>query len=314
MEEDLKITTKVLGYLMTGYKHGKNSTKYNIEVNQGMNTWNVKRSFSEFLDLHKRLKKICKSLPKKPKRKLFKVAKHEALEERKEKLDAYLQDLVQVFEIQKNLHYIQFLDLNSKYSATSVNDLNLVGYIALKGQGYKDFRISHEDNLFFGVCSSSKENFITKKIVLGTKVAGGVQGSVEAWKKDDEDKIDSHEFLWSYKPQKHRIKCIDYSSELSLLVVGCDGGFVYGLNINEADASTYVEDFKLQVHTKKESGGKIMKRSTVVGLHIFASRQRLFSVGEDKTLKVLDLERREIVNSKPRFKNFKRCYHFKQSA
>lgn len=300
INEDTKITTKVLGYMMTGYQHGKNSTKYNVEVNQGMNTWSVKRSFGEFLDLHKKLKKVCKTLPKAPKRKLFKVVKHEALEERKEKLDAYLSDLVNVQEIQSNLHYVQFLDLQSKYSATSVNDLNLVGYLTLKGQGYKDIKISQEDNLLFGVCAGNKENFISKNIALKSKEAGGIQGSVEVWKRDGDVKIDSYKYLWTYKPQKHRVRCIDYNSELSLLVVGCEGGFVVGLKLNHDDNS-FIEDFNIHVHNRKESGSKILKRCGVVGLYIDAERNKLFSVGEDKNLKIMDLERRELVNCKPDF-------------
>ena len=250
IKEDTKISTKVLGYMMTGYKHGKDSTKYNIEVNQGMNTWNVKRSFAEFTDLHKKLKKVSKNLPKMPKKKLFKVVKSEQLEQRKENLDAYLQDLVKIEEVQSDLNYIQFLDLQSKYSSFSVNDLNLVGYITLKNKGFKDIKISTGHNLFFGICGDSKENFISKNIALTTQDSAAQAGAIECWIHDGSEKIDSYQFLWSMKP-KHRARCLDYNEELRLLVVGCEGGYVIGYKINLDNNSSFSEEFNIHAHNRK---------------------------------------------------------------
>lgn len=301
IDEDKPILkARVLGYLMTGYKHGKDNTKYNIEVSQGETKWNVKRSFMEIVDLHKKLKKICKTLPKRPRRKIFKVVKAEKLEERKEALNVYIQKLVAVGDIQGNLHFVQFFDLQSKHSPTALNEVNLVGYLNLKKYPYTDFKLCEQHDLLFGVCADINEGFLTKNLALRSKEeVPGEQGAVVAWKRQEgaENKIDSYEFLWVFKP-KSKATCIDYCPELSLLAIGTESGDVICLKLSEEKPSVYREEFNLKVHDKKTSTGKLKKRSRVVGIWVDEKMDRLYSVAEDKQFKMVALDSRMIISSK----------------
>lgn len=298
-EEGQNLEARVLGYLMTGYKHGKDNTKYNIEVVQGETTWNVKRSFMEIVDLHKKLKKICKTLPKRPRRKIFKVVKAEKLEERKVALNLYIQKLVQVPEIQPNLHFIQFFDLQSKHSPTALNEINLAGYLSLKKYPYTSFHICEKQNLLFGICGDINEGFITKSIAMRSKdEILGEQGAVVAWKRNESDKkVDAYEFLWVFRT-KFKATCLDYCPELCMLAVGYENGDVYCLKLNEEKPSVYREEFTLKVHDKKNSTGKLRKRAKIVGIWIDKKEDRLYSVAEDKQFKMVALDSRMIISSK----------------
>jgi len=297
--EDLSV--KILGYMMTNYKHGASNTKYNIEINQGMNSWNTKRSFNEFSDLHKKVKKVSKSVPKLPRRKLLKkVVKAEDIDKRKENLEIYLQAIIQIPEVRSNQYFINFMELqSSKFSSLTVNDLNLVGYKINKSLPYKDVILAQNDNLLFAITKPTNENFLQKRVNLtkGDPSSAKIKpGMVDVWKMGSGESIDDYEKVW-HQNFKNKALCFDWNSELRYLAVGCESGCVVIMKIEE-DPAVYNILVDIQLHEKKSSSSKVMKHNNLVGLHICDDRQLLYSVAADKFLKTFDLETKQVVDCK----------------
>ncbi|EDV26848.1 uncharacterized protein TRIADDRAFT_54174 [Trichoplax adhaerens] len=99
---------------------------YAIEIVEGTALQIIEKRYSEFLDLHKSLKDVCRNLPKFPKRTLMKN-NPKVVETRRKLLEIYLQDIVSRGDRKINAVLHEFLGIGSKSRSNSDNNYILSG-------------------------------------------------------------------------------------------------------------------------------------------------------------------------------------------
>ena len=138
---------------------------YIVEVKVGTQEWRVLKRYSEFDDLHSRLKKDleprdARHLPKLPKKKLFFTKDLNFIKERAQGLNEYMSKVILLFQALENPFLQKFLELDQNYdpyvqidygrnsaAAHSMNDSLLSGgtpkgvrYQSLKSKNNLTFR------------------------------------------------------------------------------------------------------------------------------------------------------------------------------
>lgn len=113
------IEARVISYNRTTVD-GEVETLFKIEVTKEGHSWNVRRSYEEFREFHKLVKKTQDKMPKLPKKKFMKVTKDEDLEVRRLKLDEYIIDIVKKQDLYTNTNLIKFFEVNFFFKKISV--------------------------------------------------------------------------------------------------------------------------------------------------------------------------------------------------
>lgn len=88
---------------------------------------------------------------------------------------------------------------------------------------------------------------------------------------------------------------IEYSSARDVFFVGLDDGKLLGYQLQRTKHPFYRDYMELKVHEKR-----------LMDIHFESSNQKIYSIGEDGFLRVIDFVKKKIVSSKvgPRARNF----------
>lgn len=111
-------------------------------------------------------------------------------------------------------------------------------------------------------------------------------GVLEAWvqsKKGAEEY--SYERLW-HKNFKSQAICIEWNEEMNVVAAGCDNGTLVLLSFNPQSPLKYKEILNQKVNS-----------SRIMGLYLDATRNQVFTIGEDKYLRCTDLKSKETISS-----------------
>ena len=155
---------------------------YIVEVKIGTQEWRVLKRYSEFDDLHARLKKDleprdARHLPKLPKKKLFFTKDLNFIRERAKGLHEYISKVILLFQALENPFMQKFLELDQNYdpfvqidfsrnsaAAHSVNDSLISGgtpkgvrYQSLKSKNNLTFRGEAAPRIELGGSSKSTQ-------------------------------------------------------------------------------------------------------------------------------------------------------------
>lgn len=79
---------------------------------------------------------------------------------------------------------------------------------------------------------------------------------------------------------------MSWNADLSYLIIGCDDGTIVPIEIDVDSPMQYTELREYKIHSK-----------TVVGSFIDSKRNYMYSVGEDKYLRVFDFKTKEVINN-----------------
>ncbi|RDD45179.1 Sorting nexin-24 [Trichoplax sp. H2] len=139
-------------------------TAYAIEIVEGTALQIIEKRYSEFLDLHKSLKDVCRNLPKFPKRTLMKN-NPKVVETRRKLLEIYLQDIVSRGDRKINAVLHEFLGIGSKSRSNSDNNYILSGII-------------NNTQPIMRFSSDARESFGPTNKDQGDIVIGGVLGAI----------------------------------------------------------------------------------------------------------------------------------------
>jgi hypothetical protein len=111
-------------------------------------------------------------------------------------------------------------------------------------------------------------------------------GGLETWvlkgKKGGEQ---NYEKIWC-RAFKSPAWSLSWNAEMSYLIVGCDDGTIVPIEIDVESPMQYTELREYKVH-----------KSTVIGTHILTEKNQMYSVGEDKYLRVFDFKSKQVVNN-----------------
>jgi hypothetical protein len=79
---------------------------------------------------------------------------------------------------------------------------------------------------------------------------------------------------------------LSWNEELNYLIIGCDDGTIVPIEIDIESPMQYTELREYKIHKGK-----------VVDTYINAKRNFMYSIGEDKYLRVFDFKTKEVINN-----------------
>lgn len=174
----------------------------------------------------------------------------------------------------------------------SINQLGLIGRITHSAFGYRDIVIAPQHKLLYAVTTVPKKKIFKKQKKKETDDKGRTlyAGDVESWSQKKKDEaFNDYQRLWIIH-EKEAAQCLHWNDELNYLVIGYSGGSITVLAINPKAPLKYREVIKEKIHKDK-----------VMGIWIDSSRGLMFSIGEDKYLRVYDVKNKSIMNSQKKF-------------
>lgn len=111
-------------------------------------------------------------------------------------------------------------------------------------------------------------------------------GSLETWVvKDQKSSEKTFEKIWS-RPFKSPAQSLSWNADLNYLIIGCEDGLVVPIEIDIKQPMQYTELREYKIHKGK-----------VTGSFIDAQKNLMYTIGEDKYLRVFDFKTKEIINN-----------------
>lgn len=286
MERNAKVKIPTFHNLIEG---NKEVTFYKVEITLNGAKWTIDKRFNEFHTLNESLKPSHGNLPSLPGKTLLPVKKLEDIDKRRDGLEKFMQGLTERLDVYANKTFVHFLDLDKHKPDLELNSLEQVSKITHRLLGYRDIHFTDDRKFYFAALSDTStisriDSYLTNipmpwdKNVKKDEALLAV-GGLEAWGrvKRGGDKF-YYEKLW-LKTLKSQVICLHYSQKLQLIGVGCDSGEL-GLFLLDKEDPFKVDQLVLQkVHTSR-----IMK------LYINHKEKVIYTIGEDKMLRVFDID------------------------
>ena len=314
---------KVLGYSLSNFKHSSSNTMFNIEVQESneTNPWTIKRSFDEFLALHKDLKSILTSmnsqvsLPKMAKKSIMPLTKTKSLDKRLEELNIYLAGLndPKYHELFTTLKFREFFDIQSQSQTITSNKIHLAAYMRFDGFSVGHISVEKTNQAcdwLWGIISkvnseglimrglsalspvkeskinNNRENSEKTLIDTGLKV-----GDIVGWHRNPDAELSQYTAVAKITIQGTEASCLDYDENEKILAVGCKNGFIYSYQIDQDNLGEFTPYFDKQTH------GKFKVMQVYIDRARMEDKVFLYSVGEDKQLVVCDLKEKNQISS-----------------
>ena len=163
---------KVLSYAER-YVDKKTATFYKIEIKSHIteNVWNLEKRYSEFYSIHEKLNKLFPRLPQIPGKTFGRVTSEDALNKRKELLEAFLRECVKRRDILQNSDFQKFLELESNAPEVVGNTVSLIYDYKKCPMGVRDFIVVPNREIMCVCCSNM--NLISRTNVTLTNFAFG---------------------------------------------------------------------------------------------------------------------------------------------
>lgn len=184
----------------------------------------------------------------------------------------------------------------------AINQLGLIGRLTHTAFGYRDILILPKHKLLYALTTVPKKKLLKKPKTSITDDKGRTlhAGDVESWskKKSEDDSVTNYQRLWIHH-EKEQAQCLSWDDDLSYLFIGYSGGTIAVLAINLKMPLKYREVLKEKIHKDK-----------VMGLHFDSSKGWIFSIGEDKYLRVYDVKNKTPVSSKFLFLTYFKMLQF----
>lgn len=282
---DLKIEIK--GYGTTKLEHSDSKTIFKMIVTKAGASWDIRRSYSDFSDFHSQMKAISANLPKLPKKKARKVVKTTDLDKRQEDLQVYCEEIIGKTDLHSNLEFIKFFEIDRNTDMKVVSQLQLVFRKTHQVFGYRDICFFPETRMMFGITSSKKSGMFKKETTKGAESGGRVihSGDLQAWiqKKGKFDIIEEYDRLWHLHFKAKSI-CCNFDVVNSTIYNGWENGDVIGFSIDAKRPTKYRQILKGTFH-----------KEAVVGVWADGAKKKLYSIGEDKMLHVICLDKKAVL-------------------
>jgi WD40 repeat protein len=273
-----------------GYSNGKEVTFFVLSVKLGEEHWELKKRYTEFHDLNQNLHDSHVKLPHFPAKSFFILKKQEDLDKRRDDLEKYIKDISGRLEFYSEPLFIDFMELKVHQPSYMLNQPEIKHKIAHPTMGYRDVFFSPNKKYYFTASSDQNalsriDSYISnfsfpwdkKKETNKDKPVG----ALECWARIEDSSEFTYEKKW-IKQLTSQCICLCFSEELMLVVVGCDDGSFTYLKLSGDDPSKYDQN-QATIHT-----GRIM------ALSINAKRNLLYTIGEDKYVKIFDLQKKKV--------------------
>lgn len=291
MERNAKVKIPTFHNLIEG---NKEVTFYKVEISLNGARWTIDKRFNEFHTLNESLKPSHGNLPSLPGKTLLPVKKLEDIDKRRDGLEKYMQALTERLDVYANKTFVHFLDLDKHKPDLELNSLEMVSRITHKLLGYRDIHFTEDRKFYYAALSDTStvsrlDSYLTN-IPMPWDKAGKKDeallavGGVEAWGrvKRGGDTF-NYEKLW-LKTLKSQAICLYYNPKMHLIGVGCDSGEL-GLFLLDKEDPFKVDQLVLEkIHS-----------SRIMRLHISHKEKQVFTISEDKMLRVFDIEAQGVI-------------------
>ena len=276
---------------------GKQKVFFQIEIKYNGYEWTVARRYSEFEEIMKQLRFHFSNLPALPGKTFFALKKAREIEDRRKKLDDWLQHILKRDEFYANDKFSEFFELEEHASDKLLNKICLVGRLTHAAFGYRDILILQEENIMFSLTSqmdatTRMDSYLTNKI--GGKVTNNGKdfkmsiGALECWaQKSAGSEEFTYQQIWS-RAFKSQAICLHYCREHKLLLVGCDNGDIVPIKVNPETPDEFEELKEYRVH-----------KARVMAIWMDPENKRIYSIGEDKKLICFNFKNKTINCGKP---------------
>ena len=285
---------KVLSYAER-YVDKKTATFYKIEIKSHIteNVWNLEKRYSEFYSIHEKLNKLFPRLPQIPGKTFGRVTSEDALNKRKELLEAFLRECVKRRDILQNSDFQKFLELEFNAPEVVGNTVSLIYDYKKCPMGVRDFIVVPNREIMCVCCSNM--NLISRTNVTLTNFAFGKT-------KGDDCKIPmGAAFIYQCKPDPkeiykiHKIWAkafpvqtgvIHWEDKNEIYSIGLDDGRV--LAFKGVPGTHYLEMNKvceLCFHTNR-----------VMGVAVDPNTLKIYTCSTDKTFYMTDLTKSVVEN------------------
>lgn len=274
--------------------NNKKVTFYKIEcILSNGKQWTVKRRFSEFEKLFDELKKTHRSLPSLPGKTMFAPTNKDDIERRRKGLEDFLKNIITREDCYCKIEFIEFLELDKEQASLVVNQMEALAQITDSIMGYRDATLFVQNNIavaalhyvkltsrldsYFGSLFKKKSEQ-TSKEVTDKETVGMVQ-----FMHGTSSDISEYSTVWKKKYTSQAI-CITASIELGKIAVGLDNGDIYVYRFDPSNPKNEPND---DFTVLKAHGARVMKI-------IFDNKlEKLYSIGDDKKLRVTGLKSRD---------------------
>jgi len=255
--------------------------------------WSLEKRFREFDELHKALKKVYGNLPELPQKSLFSLKQSNEIETRRHGLEKYLKVLIVRNDTLSSEALKRFLQVENFAPEVTVTPPKLLGDITNLVLGVRDFHYQADQGIFFTAISdmsvtSRVDSYLTnmkmpweKEVPPGTTVTvGAVECYLQTGKLEDV----KFEKLWT-KTFQTQVIVLYWDQATCHLLVGKDDGSVTILKVSsELNYIKYDEVMTLKQHSAR-----------VMGVFLESISEHIYSIGEDKRLKIHDLRKNALV-------------------
>lgn len=278
----------------SGWANGKEVTFFLLECSIDNVAWVIRKRYNDFHVLNERLHDSHSALPLIPNKSFFTLKKPQDLEKRRQGLENYITGLARRLEFYSNPVFTEFIELKNNMPCRILNEPVLKKQLSHVLMGYRDIYFSPNKKYYFTACydhnsMSRIDSYFTNfsfpwdkpKTDDTIKIAVGV---LECWARKEPDPSSPYEKLW-VRHFKSQCICLAFSEELRLVAVGCDNGQLTLIKLDDQDHTKYSLYSSQNIHA-----ARIMK------IVIDEQNNALYTIGEDRYLKVFSLQSLEIVH------------------
>lgn len=259
---------------------------FNRGEGEDKSTWQIRKRFSEFVDLHKNLSIKHSDLPELPVKTWFKVTDTNTLENRKRSLNDYLQTIVKREDMETDGDFHNFINLEENlHSKVKFNKEKLLYQFPDVFLGVRDLIVLEEQKILIAACGEDRIQtrvasfwdqfnlpFLSQpenETVLGKVVVYRIIGT-DPW----------HVELIFEKGFKSQATCVQFDESTNSLAVGLENGKIRVFEIPpnfEFLKDVPYESNQIEAHT-----------SGVTGLCLDSFIGYVYSIGKDGTFCVSD--------------------------
>lgn len=291
-----ELSVKISGFAEEAV-NGKSVTFYLIDcVMKSGKKWTLKRRFSDFEKLNEELKKTHRSLPPIPGKTMFAPKNKDDIERRRRGLEEYLQAISLREDVYCKTQFAEFLDLHKENSSLVVNQMEALAEISDSQMGYRDALFFLEQDFAVAVLhyvkiTSRMDSYLSglfkkKKTAEESKEVADKEtvGAFQFLIRGKGTELTDFSIVWRKKFTSQAI-CVNASLELNRIAIGLDNGDIvlYEFNSKELTLKDAVDTLNLP----KAHASRVMR------VVFDNKRERLYSIGEDKKLRVTGIKNRD---------------------
>lgn len=260
---------------------------YEVETTYMDQTWSAQRRYNDFHELYTYVKELMKEEFDFPAKTFFSVSSTKALEQRRVKLEGFLEALCSSTAYTSNKRFLDFIGAADHCRSLYQRVFRIEGKFTHEKMGFRDIQFLENHSMMF---SFNSEVEISSKKIFGSN--NGYSALCEGWQilRDDSGRFEFKRFFVKALNIKGRV--MDTSDSMGALILGLDNGSIFyqkfdfekiTLQINKPKEGDQDEEQKEYDDLEEEEYLKLHS-GIVKGVRFYNKQKLILSVSEDLML------------------------------